>query len=520
MEDGGGGMAAVPLVNMNIRRFDSAGSVGDELGALLPERAYTAESVVTSVPPSPVRESSRGFGAIPPTPESPGFGAMRRGYFSEEGDEEVDEVFDYDYLDEIASSPSYAPRYPMSPLRSPSAGGAGDGGDNLYASQTMSEVSEIEEDLDEGGLDEEEYHSSSVGKPVAIRPMRLSPDFFTGFGRAAHRGAGRSRGSNGGADSPATPGLADDKPQCVMPGLFIGSLEAARNMNALTVAGISHVLTLGLGMDLPQVEKRLQSHRVIAVEDKVSEQTSLATHLNECMDYIHGCRSSGGKVLVHCLAGRSRSASIVAAYLMVENKCSVDEALAQLRHVRPWIAPNPGFMNMLRAFQDNPTFSLPTQAESKLEPEPEREPVPERYTPVPERYTPFLDVRASSSDSDQRTGAEGLPSKESLRSGSAASEASEGAGGSSNRGASVVSPRVGGTRSVAPKTSARSRRSASAAAAAAAAAAAVTGAVGAPAAVVSARGAPSSAAHVDGIPVAGPLVGLPRASMSGGFDPS
>ena len=518
MEDSGAGMAAVPLVNMNIRRFDSAGSVGDELGGLLPDRAYTAESVA-SVPPSPVRESSRGFGAIPPTPESPGFGAMRRGYFSEEGDEEVDEVFDYDYLDEIASSPSYALRYPMSPLRSPSAGGAGDGGDNLYASQTMSEVSEIEEDLDEGGIDEEEYHSSSMGKPVAIRPMRLSPDFFTGFGRAAHRGAGHSRGSNGGADSPATPGMADDKPQCVMPGLFIGSLEAARNMNALTVAGISHVLTLGMGMDLPQVEKRLQSHRVIAVEDKVSEQNSLATHLNECMDYIHGCRSSGGKVLVHCLAGRSRSASIVAAYLMVENKCSVDEALAQLRLVRPWIAPNPGFMNMLRAFQDNPTFSLPTQAESEpdpepepeREPEPEPEPVPERYTPFPERYTPLPDVRASSSDSDQRTGAEGLPSRGTVRSGSAESA---GAGGSSDIGPSL-SPRVGGTCSVpSPKISARSRRSVSAAAAA------VTGGVGASAAVVSARGAPSSATRVDGIPVAGPLVGLPRASVSGGFDPT
>jgi protein-tyrosine phosphatase len=482
--------AAPPLASMNIRRFDSAGSAGDVLERITAERACTAESVV-SVPPSPARESSRGFGNIPPTPESPGFGAMQRGYFSEEGDEEVDEVLDYH--DELASSPSYASRYPMSPLRSPSVGGVGDGVDNMYASQTMSEVSEIEEDLDEGGLDEEEYHSSSLGKPVAIRPMRLSPDFFTGFGRASHRGPGHSRGSNGGLDSPATPGMADDKPQCVLPGLFIGSLEAARNIEALAVAGITHVLTLGMGMDLPQVEGRLESHRVVAVEDKVSEQTSLATHLNECMDYIHECRSSGGKVLVHCLAGRSRSASIVAAYLMVQNKCSVDEAIMQLRLVRPWIAPNAGFMNMLRAFQDNPTFSMPTQAE----PEPE----PDRSTPVP-------DVRASSSDSEQqRRQADDPETAKSARSASAASSASEETGddGGSSRGASL-SPRV------------RDGPEVAAAAGPAGSACATSGGDGAAAA--SLQDADLPAKGDDGIPIAGPLVGLPSAGMSGGFDPS
>ena len=94
----------------------------------------------------------------------------------------------------------------------------------------------------------------------------------------------------------------------VLPGLFIGALEAARNATALRAAGIEHILTLGLGMDLPKVEKQLASHRVVAVEDKASESTSLARHMQECIGYIDECRAVGGKVLVHCLAGRSRSA--------------------------------------------------------------------------------------------------------------------------------------------------------------------------------------------------------------------
>jgi len=405
---------------------------------------------------------------------------MRRGYFSEQDDEEVDEVLDYN--DEAMGSPTFAMRYPMSPLRSPSAAvvEGGEGGDNMYASQTLSEVSEIEEDLDEGGLEDEEYHSASLGKPVAIRPMRLSPDFFTGFGRAAHRAGGHSRGSNGGLDSPVTPGMADDKPQCVLPGLFIGALEAARNINALSVAGITHVLTLGMGMDLPEVEKRLESHRVIAVEDKVSEQTSLATHLNECMDYIHECRASGGKVLVHCLAGRSRSASIVAAYLMVHNKCGVDEALTQLRLVRPWIAPNEGFLDMLRAFQDNPTFSMPTQQVGLQQPD-------------PAHHT----SRSGSSDSGTSGISAGrqldglaLPGTAgSVRSGSAASTGSDGVSSSgSGRGASSSPP----------------------------AAFAATSAAGGRIAAGGGGGSEGGG----GAPIAAPLVGLPSGGMSGGFDPS
>ena len=294
---------------------------------------------------------------------------------------------------------------PQSPLRSPPHGQVNE---HLYASQTLSEVSEIEEELEEGGLEEEHYHTAGL-KPVAIRPMRLSPDFFTGFGRAAHRSGAHSRGSTGSPvtpGTPVTPGMADDKPQLVLPGLFIGALEAARNATALRAAGIEHILTLGLGMDLPKVEKQLASHRVVAVEDKASESTSLARHMQECIGYIDECRAVGGKVLVHCLAGRSRSASIVAAYIMVQHKCGVDEALSTLRAVRPWIAPNKGFLDMLRAFQDQPTFVMPQQADA----------------PPP-----------SSSEDGRSSG------RNSVASGRAASAGSRGSSGSGGRGGSAAS---------------------------------------------------------------------------------
>jgi hypothetical protein len=58
---------------------------------------------------------------------------------------------------------------------------------------------------------------------------------------------------------------------------------------------------------------------------------------------------AGERVLVHCHAGVSRSATVVLLYLMVYHGLGLDEALALLRKARPIVNPNAGFMRHLRA---------------------------------------------------------------------------------------------------------------------------------------------------------------------------
>lgn len=53
-------------------------------------------------------------------------------------------------------------------------------------------------------------------------------------------------------------------------------------------------------------------------------------------------------VLVHCVMGRSRSATLVLAYLMVKHSLSVVDAIEQVRQ-RRCILPNHGFLKQLRA---------------------------------------------------------------------------------------------------------------------------------------------------------------------------
>ena len=57
--------------------------------------------------------------------------------------------------------------------------------------------------------------------------------------------------------------------------------------------------------------------------------------------------SSGGKVLVHCYAGVSRSATIVIAYLILEHNLGCLEATALVKRQRPEVFPNAGFQRQL-----------------------------------------------------------------------------------------------------------------------------------------------------------------------------
>ena len=53
--------------------------------------------------------------------------------------------------------------------------------------------------------------------------------------------------------------------------------------------------------------------------------------------------------LIHCVAGRSRSASMVIGYFMLKDNLSYSEAVRWIRKSRPCIAPNPGFRLQLEA---------------------------------------------------------------------------------------------------------------------------------------------------------------------------
>ncbi|GAB4820258.1 hypothetical protein N2152v2_007304 [Parachlorella kessleri] len=80
--------------------------------------------------------------------------------------------------------------------------------------------------------------------------------------------------------------------------------------------------------------------------------------------FIEEGLQSGG-VLVHCLAGVSRSATVVIGYLMWKNILPFHQARRHVAAVRPWIRPNSGFEQQLLAFEDA-GCKLPGQGQATI----------------------------------------------------------------------------------------------------------------------------------------------------------
>ena len=62
-------------------------------------------------------------------------------------------------------------------------------------------------------------------------------------------------------------------------------------------------------------------------------------------------RAEDGKILVHCQAGVSRSATITIAYILKHSKMTVMEAYRYVKSKRVIIAPNFNFMGQLMEFE-------------------------------------------------------------------------------------------------------------------------------------------------------------------------
>jgi protein-tyrosine phosphatase len=74
--------------------------------------------------------------------------------------------------------------------------------------------------------------------------------------------------------------------------------------------------------------------------------TNLYQHFDTISTTIREEAEQGGVVLVHCVAGVSRSATLCLAYL-TKYYCSLGEAWRHVKTIRPWVRPNYSFMEQL-----------------------------------------------------------------------------------------------------------------------------------------------------------------------------
>ncbi|KZO91539.1 hypothetical protein CALVIDRAFT_505486 [Calocera viscosa TUFC12733] len=174
--------------------------------------------------------------------------------------------------------------------------------------------------------------------------------------------------------SPSLPGFPDHQvwfddprfdgsfPSRVLPFLYLGNLNHASNAYMLHALGITHVVSVGECALVPPIghgengtgfnlvcpvthslagrgslwmEEREGRIKVLDIKGVCDDGIdSLRPQIRPIVEWIDKARAEGGKVLVHCRVGVSRSATVTIAYVMKHLKCSLVEAYLMVRSRR------------------------------------------------------------------------------------------------------------------------------------------------------------------------------------------
>ncbi|XP_068594708.1 dual specificity protein phosphatase 2 [Brachionichthys hirsutus] len=144
-----------------------------------------------------------------------------------------------------------------------------------------------------------------------------------------------------------TPGYDQDGPVELLPFLFLGSAIHSSCRETLAAAGITALLNVS--STCPNFYEGEFQYLRLTVED------SLAADIRACfapaIAFIDSVKQCGGRVLVHCQAGISRSATICLAYLMHTQRVKLEEAFDFVKQRRKVISPNLAFMGQLLQFE-------------------------------------------------------------------------------------------------------------------------------------------------------------------------
>ena len=141
--------------------------------------------------------------------------------------------------------------------------------------------------------------------------------------------------------------------------IYIGNKQHAGNKLLLDKYNIKSILTIA---NIKPSFPSFFTYKMIDIEDHPNSQ--LIEFFDECFDFIEEQRNEG-PVLIHCMAGISRSGTICISYIMKKMLIPFEEALQFVKSKKPAIEPNSGFVQQLIDYEQDlfyySTFEYPSE---------------------------------------------------------------------------------------------------------------------------------------------------------------
>jgi hypothetical protein len=134
--------------------------------------------------------------------------------------------------------------------------------------------------------------------------------------------------------------------------VWLGDFESSRNEDFLRGYHIKTVFNCT--KELPFHDSVINRYRV-PVHDNLEdiEIENLGKWSMEIIYKLVQEYNSGNTILIHCMAGRQRSAAVTAMLLIYINRSSTDESIKKIRSIRPVaFFPSANFYKAIRQFED------------------------------------------------------------------------------------------------------------------------------------------------------------------------
>lgn len=133
--------------------------------------------------------------------------------------------------------------------------------------------------------------------------------------------------------------------------IYLSSYKLANSEKILRKYNIKYVLTI-----MPKCEKcskmtEYDGIKYLQIDKQDIQSENLKNEFNNTYKFIDDAVNKKENILIHCRAGKSRSPTILAAYLMKKYNVTSDEALKYLKQQRKIIKPNPGFKKQLEEYE-------------------------------------------------------------------------------------------------------------------------------------------------------------------------
>ena len=136
----------------------------------------------------------------------------------------------------------------------------------------------------------------------------------------------------------------------ILPHLYLGCRKVATCLPGLKQCNVTKILNVT--STIPNHFQNIAgfTYKQIAVEDNLD--VDMTQHLTGAFQFIEEARQNGERVLVHCHAGRSRSVTIILAYLMKYYNHTLHSALEYVKERKPDVNPNLSFVGQLLNYEE------------------------------------------------------------------------------------------------------------------------------------------------------------------------